>query len=173
MKNFYRKSFTLNKIDFNRTGRRINQVTIDIELELKKNESKLLTATLENVNSSYYVLAIQGNIWNSVQTDCLCWGQCLGELRKFYGGLNGHKQPWFKFWDKYHLNDMKLGTDRQQKVVDKYLLESKTSFDYDVVCEVLKEQNLYIDRGYEYASKWLLKPIPQDDINTMIELLSE
>ena len=84
-----KKSFNFGKIDYNRTGRKSNTVTVDISYE-ERNGKKVFTAS--------------GSIWNSRHTDIIAGGQCLDTIYKYIN------HPTFKeiyrLWYKYHLNDM-------------------------------------------------------------------
>lgn len=56
-------------------------------------------------------------------------------------------------WGRWHLNDMKAGTKKQETAVKEYMKSHK--YDYSEVCEYLKEIGLYEDNGYRYGSAWL------------------
>ena len=75
------------------SNKKINEVTVSIELREKDNKP---------------VLSICGNVWNIRHTDILMGGQCLDELAKYIDC------PLFKeiyrLWKNYHLNDMHAGT---------------------------------------------------------------
>lgn len=73
------------------------------------------------------------------------------------------------FWKEYHLNAMKAGTRIQDACLAKYMVGS---YDYNKACDVLKEHNLYIDRGYSYGHSWLYQKIPSKDLRAIIQLFS-
>ena len=64
-------------------------------------------------------------------------------------------------WDKYHLNDMKAGTLKQEKVLNEWK-ERPKGFSYGEDVEYLKSKNLYNDRGYKYGTKWLTSSLPKN-----------
>ena len=80
------KTFDFDKIDYNHIGRKINKVTIDVQL--RESNGKLMFTAI-------------GSIWNSKSTDAIHCGQCLDTITKFV------KDPLFKklyrWWQKYHL----------------------------------------------------------------------
>ena len=76
----------------------------------------------------------------------------------------------YKFWKKYHLNDLHAGTPKQEKALKKVELLGGNY--YDEACEYLKSINLYEDNGYKYGSSWLKEEIPTKDLNEIKKLLS-
>lgn len=63
------------------------------------------------------------------------------------------------YWKKYHLNDMQAGTEKQTALIEKWTAQGNR-YEYTLVCDMLKENNLYNDNGYIYGSKWLTIEIP-------------
>lgn len=153
-----RKTFNFGKIDYYGNGRKINLVTVQMELRTTEKGEEL---------SAY------GMIWNNLKTDVVCGGQCLDEIKKYI------KSPLFleiyKFWKLYHLNGMHAGTRAQEKAIEDW--ESKgNKYDYTAVCEYLKSIDLYEvehnGQPYKYGHGWIFEEIPENDLQIIKELLS-
>ena len=75
-----------------------------------------------------------------------------------------------ELWRTYHLNDHTAGTKRQEEAIAEW---RKTHPDlypsYDKICAYLDDIGLISDHGYKYGSDWLIKPIPQPDVDFVIE----
>ena len=149
------KRISFGKVDFNGTGRRINEVTIDVCLTIKENGDKVFTAS--------------GMVWNARHTDCICGGQCLDEISKTSKGHNPLFKRIYRLWKLYHLNDMHPGTEAQEKLLE----ETKEihNYDYDKEKEILQEHNLLVDNGYQYGTAWLYRAIPEEDLKEIYEVL--
>ena len=144
------KVFDFGKIAYD-GNRKINKVTIKIEL---KGDEKP-------------VLSICGNIWNSRGTDIVCGGQCLDDLLPYFRN-NTKFTEIYRLWKLYHLNDMHAGTEVQEELLKKY-----NTYEYGKACKLLKKHNLYEDKGYRYGSAWLYRPIPENDLKKIIEIIEE
>ena len=72
---------------------------------------------------------------------------------------------------KYHSNDLHSGTRRQDACLEEFYPEFHGDYDYDAACEVLKEHGLFVDRGFEYGSKWLFREIPEADLARISDLI--
>lgn len=136
-------------------NRKENEVEIKIELRLNKENKP--------------VLSICGNIWNRIHSDILAGGQCLDTIAKY------KKTPLFKeiyvFWQKYHLNDMHPGTEKQEKALeDANMLDN---YDYTKCCKYLKSINLFDDSGYKYGHGFIYREIPENDLNRIKEIINE
>lgn len=81
---------------------------------------------------------------------------------KFAEGWN--KELWLDFldiWKKYHLNDMKAGTPKQEKAIDEFRAKNKIEgWAYEKEVEYLKSIKLYNDRGVKYGFQWLKEDLP-------------
>ena len=148
-----RKVISFGKVDFYGTGRRINEVTVEVELREKENGEK--------------VLSICGNVWNAKHTDIVCGGQCLEELNEIVHAPLIHKL--YRLWKLYHLNDMHAGTEAQEKLLE----ETKDihHYDYSKEKEILQEHNLLVDNGYQYGTAWLYRAIPEEDLQEIYKIL--
>lgn len=149
-----RKKINFGKIDYNRTGRKINLVEVEIALEEKKQGMPVFTAS--------------AMVWNSEHTDCVMGGQCLDELLK-YKELKNNKQyqKIVELWEKHHLNDMHAGTIEQEEAIDNWKKQGN-KYDYNEVCEFLKSVGLYEveyeGNPYKYGHGWIYRAIPQNDL---------
>ena len=81
-----------------------------------------------------------------------------------------------KTWDKYHLNDMKAGSPRQELAINAWKLGGAT-YEYKAACEMLAQLGLledqdYIHEGkpYKYGSAWLRCEIPNEVISFLASL---
>lgn len=143
-----KKVFNFGKIAYDGNGK-INTVTVEVELR----------------GDDKPVLSICGNIWNSTCTDILCGGQCLDKLLPHFKNNTKFKEI-YRLWKLYHLNDMHAGTEAQEELLKKYNTRG-----YAKACELLKKYNLYEDKGYRYGSAWLYRPIPENDLKKIIEII--
>ena len=147
-----KKTFNFGKIDFYKTGRKINLV----EVEVKLSDDEVFTAS--------------ATIWNSRKTDCICAGQCLDEIAKYVNN------PIFKkihtFWKKYHLNDMHAGTEKQETALIEAGLTNFAS-NYVKCCDYLESIDLLVDDGYKFGTGWLKRDIPAEDLVAIRRLLTE
>lgn len=105
------------------------------------------------------------------------YGQCLGYIKKRI--LMGSFNPRLKkaqakevlniinIWEKYHLNDMKAGTINQEICLKE---NYKGAYNYDKVCELLKENSLLKDTqlNYKYGTSWLCEEIPTSVIDSLM-----
>lgn len=147
-------TFDFGKVDFNRRGRKINRITVEVRLYQK---------------SSGLVFSACGNIWNGRGTDVIVCGQCLDTISKYV------KSPVFNklydFWKKYHNNDMHPGTEEQESY-----LESKgiVLHNMDRAIEALKKAGMEKDSdGIVYGHKWYYHPIPKKDLDDIKKFLIE
>ena len=136
-----------------------SRCVVDFGLEMRDRPSTDWR-TLENVESAY-TFSASGEISND------SFGQNLDEMYR----LNGDNYLFrriYKYWKKYHLNDLRAGTQQQTKILKKCL-----STDYDDRCKFLKEHDLYVDRGYTYGTMWLTQMIPKDVVRQIKKLIIE
>ena len=166
------------------TMKNYNGRNVPIRLDIKIEETDLSTQALYNRDgelleigntkkttdlkevSSYKHLSISGNIGNEQA------GQIQDTLKK---GLN---DPDFKFknkegvkeilevWENHHLNDLKAGTNKQQKALENWK-ERPEANSYDADVNYLKSKKLYSDRNYKFGHAWLVEDLP---VSTMSKL---
>lgn len=89
----------LGKIDFNKIGRKINAITIKVEIH----KQMFYTYKKGDYWSGEYVFSVQGTIWNASRTDALVGGQCDYTLKKILGDTNPLFNRIYNAWQKYHL----------------------------------------------------------------------
>ena len=142
----------LPKIDYNGTGRKVNAVTIDVELK-ETEKGKVFT--------------MSAGVWNSKRTDYICCGQMCDELPLLYPN-NKLVKRLVQIWEKYHLNNLNAGTERQEKAIYN---AGKEKAGYTEQGEYLKSIGLYFDGDYEYGSKWIFRPIPENIIEEIEQII--
>jgi hypothetical protein len=140
--------YILGKVDFNGTGRKINECAI--------------TWTMENGRFS-----MCAEVWNGSHTDCITCGQCVDGVAALFPH-DKKAQRMLAIWQRWHLNDMHAGTPAQEKYLrDNPVEEMYRSDHYTHAC--LKLQAALLDpdpeTGYRYGHAWLTEDLPQDVIN--------
>lgn len=150
-----KKSFVIGKYAYsgNKLG---NKFTVEIELREKENGKPVFSAS--------------GMITGNNGIGCICWGQCLDEMRKYVEKDNTIFNIIYGLWKRNHLNDMNAGDEDQTKAVKEYT--KNNPYDYGKVCEYLKEKGLYEHNNYKYGSAWLYRKISQDDLAVIKALLN-
>jgi hypothetical protein len=164
-----KRTFNFGKIDYYGHGRKINPVSITIELR----------DTPKGVEFS-----AMGDVWNSKKTDIVAGGQIIDDLGLYIGHKALYRQI-LSLWKKYHLNTMHAGTPEQEKCLEDFKSEraqiakylNTYENDYDVSCKVLEshgllEVNLNGEK-YKYGSAWLYQPIPEEDYKKILSLLED
>jgi len=141
---------SLGKIDYNGTGRKINECIVEFELKRDEDNRMIFTAS--------------GSVWNNLKTDIICGGQMLEELLEFFPNNKTLKEI-VEVWKVWHLNDTHAGTIEQEIA----LKEKGYSGDYAKDCEYLKSIGLYevkLEDGsmHKYGTGWLYREIPADII---------
>ena len=140
------------KIDYNGTGRKVNDV--EIEMELKDG-----------------VFRASGSIKNARGTDSLSGGQNIDEIADLMKD-NKDVQEIRDLWHKYHLNHMHAGTEKQEDALMKKF-GNRNASDYGKHVEYLKSVGLYEDDGYKYGTGWLKREIPDNDKRRIISLIDK
>jgi len=155
------KTFKFGKISYNRAHRHTNAVEVKVELKDTDNGP---------------VFSAVGAIWNERHTDWTSGGQNLDTI-----ALYVHDPIFIKifgWWLRYHLNGTHAGTPEQEAAITQWRLEGN-QYDYKKVCEYLKSIGLYevphpVRKGetYKYGHEWLYRPIDEEDLRAMKELLA-
>lgn len=72
-------------------------------------------------------------------------------------------------WQRWHLNDMRAGTPKQEEAVRKW---RPTADDpsYDAACKMLESINLLVDGDYRYGTAWLKEEVPLDVLEWLFSL---
>ena len=136
---------------------------IEINLEHCEAGNKRDQATLKPLTQlgGYWTFSASGEISRHSA------GQCLDQIATI------SRDPFVDLvaqtWRRWHLNDLQAGTLRQTKLVHDSGL--RAAADYDQVCALLAEHDLLIDKQtnpqhpYRYGSAWLVKTIPNGELN--------
>lgn len=78
-----------------------------------------------------------------------------------------------QIWERWHLNDMRAGTPKQEDAVRKWrktaTAEELRNF-YESACKMLESIDLLIDDGYKYGSAWLKEEVPIDVLKWLFSL---
>lgn len=143
-----------------------NGLNIEVKINFNSVTKQKLSTRLESVKE-YHVFSASGCI--SDDKDDISAGQNLVDIKNILKD-NHTFNIIFDMWEKYHLNDMNAGTCQQNKIVDEYFKNCNKQFDYTEACKVLEDNNLLIDNGYSYGSKWLVNEIPSKDIELIKSL---
>ena len=150
---------TLKMMGINERGHECLPIKVEFGLE-RADKSAIDWQTLEKIESPW-TFSASGEISN------YSFGQNLDEIYKLNSGNHLFRRI-YKYWKKYHLNDLQAGTQQQTEILKK--CESK---DYDDRCEFLKKNDLYVDRGYTYGTKWLTQIIPDAIVSEIKKLIIE
>jgi hypothetical protein len=142
---------------------------VGLQLEIRETTNKLhRTTDLQNI-TDYLELSICGHVWDLSRYDYDTCGQCIDTIRECFP-KNKRVQRICDIWEKWHLNDLNAGTDRQTEAIEGWKARGN-KYEYTAVCDYLKEINLYADRGYRYGNEWLVRPLPQSVIDEILVLL--
>ena len=158
--NSMKKTFNFGKIDYYGSGRKINAVSVEIELRYNNDGKPVFSAC--------------GDIWNIRHTDIVCGGQCLDEIAEFIKNETFNKIH--RLWKLHHLNDLNAGTPRQMACIKEHKSEINESLGwYTKELDLLERYGLVYDTledgtKYKYGSGWLYREIPQNDLDEIMEL---
>lgn len=149
-----RKIVNCGKIDWNNSGRKINSVELELEL---------------SEQNGHWCFSCCCSVWNSRKSDILAGGQCLDEVFK-YDELRPYVEI-YELWKKHHRNDMHAGSPKQEEMIKAWKTSNNRPYDYDMICEMLDEAGLLVDKSYihkgkpyKYGTAWLIREIPEDDL---------
>ena len=130
----------------------------------KENREGLSWIDLKPIKN-YNTLAISWEIWkNGVMEH---GGQSQDTVKEI-APMNDMIKLILKMQRKYHLNYCIPGTKKQIDYLEKYHPDVT---DYDEICKILTEANLNND--YKYGSKWLVKNIPQEELDYFLKMCNE
>jgi len=161
------KTIEVGKIAYSNMNRRANMADVKVCLSMKNGQK---------------VFSASGNIWNTTHTKVIAGGQVLDEIAKHIA-WNPVFREVHDLWKKYHLNDMHMGTRKQEAAVAEHFKKACRPYDGDEAVRVLKRQNLYIDNlaedesvkcggrnDYAYGTSWICYAIPEDDLKRIEKL---
>jgi hypothetical protein len=178
----------LGKVDANGRGRKVNRVTLDIELRHKTNNVAPYLDIDLNECREYAELSICGNVWNAAGTDISSGGQCTDTISALFPE-NAAVQRLVDIWGRYHLGGMKPGTRAQEKfLADARVKAVYPQSQYELDCKVLEKANLLtvvggpliqnahgqtVQRNYQYGSAWLVERLPADVEAEVVRICGE
>jgi hypothetical protein len=148
----------------------LENCTVKLELEIAEITGKELTNNLQEINS-YKTVSISGNIgrWN--------YGQIQDTLENEIDNISFTEKTTkenlidiLDLWNAWHLNDLTAGSIKQENCINQYLKENNKQYNYELACLILRSNSLYNDNGYIYGSAWLVKIVPENVIEKLIEL---
>lgn len=142
-------------------------LVFDIELSKDKATTKDYD-TLQDIEN-FYTLSICGT---TRKDGCCC--QMQDEIIKYKNRVKKEDINKFNFimdiWYKYHLNELQSGTKKQIDFINDYENKNNIKLAYSQKVRLLKDNNIYDDRGIKYGYVWLAKQIPNDIIQKIINL---
>ncbi len=173
-----RKEFEIGKVIPDGRSRKYR---INVEINFRETEKGAFSfydpnkelSRNEKVFSASADISISDRSWD-------CGGQIQDIIREY---LNADKIEFSEGWDKdrasnlldiwesSHLNDVHAGTDKQAEILKE--LGDVDANKYDEQCTFLKEKEIYVDRGYTFGSKWLLKPFSKEEIKSIEKLFED
>lgn len=157
------KELYFGKVDYNNNGKKDCLVTIEMSLTLKKDK---------------LCFSACGNVWNNIQSDIYMGGQCIDSIWDEFSSQLENKELYLKvmkLWQDNHLNNMNAGTPEQTAAIKQW--ESKgNKYEYTAVCNHLKSIGLYEvqlnGESYKYGHAWLYRPIPEQDLIQIQEIIN-
>lgn len=72
-------------------------------------------------------------------------------------------------WQRWHLNDMRAGTPKQEDAVRKWR-QTADDTGYSAACKMLDSIGLLTDNGYRYGSRWLKEDVPEEILKWLFDL---
>jgi len=142
---------------------RVNEIAVEVSYETASNGNNAMR------------FSVCAEVWNARHTDIVMGGQCLDSLLEYLGDNEKFKTI-YGLWERNHLNDMDASAnDAQREAVKEY--EKTNAYDYDKVCEYLKERNLFEvevnGKKCKYGYEWYYREISEEDKKTIERLLTE
>lgn len=160
----FKRKLLLGSIDYDNKGK--DNHPFELEFRLGRN-FKGKTIDLEPIDK-YYTLAITGDVWMPSRGDIVSGGQIISMTREFFPD----KPEVIRIcdlWERLHLNDMKAGSRPQEEAIEEWK-KAGNRYEYNAVCQMLKDKGIYEDRGYEYGTAWLVEIIPDEVIKEVFKL---
>lgn len=142
--------------------RDLDKSFITLEVEIKEENKERKTVDLETVDN-YKVLSISGDLKELTNGRGRARWSSGGQIQDDIRTKNKNKLRLLEIWHKWHLNDMKSGTKKQEECLRNWK-DRPEGFSYEEDCKYLKEHKLYEDRGYAYGSAWLVEVLPEEII---------
>lgn len=187
-----KKTFNFGKIKYTNKSKKVNLVTVDVELRRRGGEETFTIdpvtkeKTITGKTPEYVELSICGSVWNARHSDIVCGGQCLDTINHYKSQLSDPDTfaVLYDLWKRYHLNGMHAGTPEQEAAIEEWKAAGNR-YDYKAACEMLKERGLYEvnytglsvgrrynNEPYKYGHAWLIQELPGDVLLKVEHLLS-
>lgn len=187
-----KKVFEFGKIKYTNKSKRVNLVTVSVELRQRGGETTFTIdpvtkeKTITGKTPEYVELSICGSVWNARHSDIVCGGQCLDTINHYKNQLSDPDTfaVLYDLWKRYHLNGMHAGTPEQEAAIEEWKAAGNR-YDYTAACEMLKERGLYevnytglsVGRRYDndpykYGHGWLVQELPGDVLLKVEHLLN-
>lgn len=139
-----------------RIGRIEREGWVDIDAKLTWVGSPMTTIDHQVVDG-YWRFSVSATLWAQTDSpDCYAAGQCIDEVRKL-----PRAQTLCDLWERWHLNDMRAGCAHQTPA---YLPGGGYDLDAVPPCP---------ETGYRFGHAWLLEPIPDDERERIVTVLSQ
>lgn len=168
----FRTNLDLGKVDYLHNGKKSCLIKINMDLRLMK--------TIYDYE--YWAFSVSGRIFNHIQTNIYCGGQCLDKIFNFKKADKDFLKV-YEWWKEYHLNDLNAGTEEQMKAVKEWTSKGN-NYDYAEVCGYLKGIDLYElpfdgytagqkynGEPYRYGRDWVIKEIPENVVDEIKEFI--
>ena len=107
----------------------------------------------------------KGLVFTASGEYCGHLGQCLDSIKP----KNDAQKRLIELWEKYHLNDMHAGTEKQENAIKQWEKQGN-KYHYEDVCLMLKAIGLYADNGFKYGHGWQYRALPvniEEEVNTL------
>lgn len=165
-------TLNLGKVDANGRGRKVNDVTVEVELTMKKSPAPHLDIDFRPCGD-YEELSMTGEIWNAARTDIIQGGPCLDAVAGFFPD-NADVQKLVEIWRRWHLNGMRPGTREQLRHLDEFRVKDPLN-QYNRDCEVLEKASLLMVgpqnyKNFMYGHGWLVEPLPPEIVQEVRDI---
>lgn len=158
----------LGKVDANGRGRKVNRVTLDVDLRDKVNDTAPYKDIHLNECRRYTELSICGAVWNAAGTDHQQGGQCDDTIAELFPE-NPKVQRLVEIWKRWHLGGMRGGCVHQ--IAEKWgdvLLDDTKPKTHDNMAVWTRPgdhpKGLLAKAcptcGYKYGTAWLVEAMP-------------
>lgn len=157
-----KKEISLGKFDYMNSGKRDYEFVVYLEL-IYNDDKPRFSASCE--------------LWNPRYTDIEFGGQSFDTALDVLPQLKDDElfMKIYNLWEKHHLNDMDASANDEQRNAVKEYCENHETYDYDRVCDFLKEKGLFeviVDgKPCKYGHSWYYREIPEDDLNEIKRLI--
>jgi hypothetical protein len=111
---------------------------------------------LNGVRLSICGTVFEGEKLRKDERNLIAGGQCLEDCAPII------PLPLLAIWRRWHLNDMRAGTMKQETFLREYRENHPDCrMSYEFACQVLSGADLLEDDGYRYGTAWLKEELPE------------